>query len=243
MASKHEIIFEQYKNLWPKYFAGDGKYKYGSCDNWLLVLTIPTSDMTVTNENRDKIYDPIYAEYTSTVVEVILIVSKIFPHEKIDKVAHLELCQIINYEVGKCTTKDNYRLHYFNSLEPAYFEDMVHAKYTGYYIAWFDNGAFSEKGNYLNGQKHGVWYFGSPCCKEEAEQVIREVEYENGSIKNNIGSSYQIVKWMSRQEQLENMGYLGTVVTALYDAAVYVDEYIPKYLKWYPLNWFDRKHS
>lgn len=230
---------DKYKELYNDYFEETGKYVYGSCDNWIVVFE--KLNDTVTNESRENVLDTNFAEYCALKLNVVLIVSKFFPDEVINKTMHVEFCQIVNYELNEITyQKVGYRLHYFKTVEPAYYEDMVCSDYTGYYSSWHDNGLLSEKGEYVKGEKHGIWTYGE-TNKTNGDQVLRTQEYDNGVVKT-PENKYKLILWtpLSPISLLsQNSTLVGNVVWAVGSVIGYVDQYVPRYLK---LNYWLNKH-
>lgn len=241
-----EDIFNEYKKLYPKYF--DGEYKYASSNNWLIVLE--KLQDTITNENRENILDPKYAEYLADKLKVVLIVSKFYANETINEETRIDQFEIIKFKVGEIIVKKTgYRLHFYNSIEPAYYEDMLYDEYTGLYKTWYDNGLISSSGYYKNGKKEGIWTYGTMHIKN-GNQELRKEEYENDNIvtksttnyllMNLSGhqlinlNNYQLVKWIPQKESITNnttvMNLFNTVTNILNN---YISPYFPEYLKNY----------
>lgn len=183
-------LFNEFKILYPEYFKQNNIYKFGSCDNFIIIFEKLFD--TVTNESRNNIFNSNYAEYIADKLKVVFIVNKFNPKEFFKIVTHVEFCQSITYSVNEIiTNKTGYRLHYYNSIEPAYFEDINLNNYSGLYMSWFDNGLLSEKGHYINGLRNGIWEFGLNTKPINNIQILRNETYVNGEVfKNN----YQLIK-------------------------------------------------
>lgn len=224
-------IFEEYKDIYPEYFEENSKYKYGSADNWLIVFEKLTD--TITNEDRQDIFDAKYAEYIADKLLVVLIVNKHDPNEKTDKTIHFQFCNMVNYTVGEIIErKVGHRLHYYNCVDPAYFEDIMYDGYTGLYFSWFDNGLLSEKGNYVNGLRHGIWTFGSGSKPINNVQELREEEYSNGNIIPKTLNNYQLIKWTPPIQFFNKESYIYTnFYWMAKNLSLYTDPYLPTYLQ------------
>ena len=143
-------MIEKYKALYPNYFCGN--YVYSSRGDWLIVLQKLID--TKTNENRINIFDPNYAEYLADKLKIIFIVSKYFPTENVLEIVLFDCHELINLKVNNIIYKsENFRLCFYNNIEPAYYQDIVNENYTNIYKSWYDNGLLSSEGNYKNGKK------------------------------------------------------------------------------------------
>lgn len=178
-----ESLFKKY----PKYFENDSNFKYGSCGDFIIVFE-KMNDTIVYNNDLNQL-DPSYAKYYANKLKVVFIINKFLPEETPKFITHTEFCKIITYDINEiCLSKENHALCFYNKVEPAYFSDIKLDNYTGFYMSWFDNGLISEKGHYINGQRHGLWQFGT---NTKSTQTFREETYVNGKIYKN---NYQLIK-------------------------------------------------
>ena len=87
------------------------------------------------------------------------------------------------YEVGKIVYPDTYDhnienvcsngIHYFKTIEPAYFYRNPPINYTGIAICWHNNGQKYSEGPMLNGIKNGKWtyWFSDGSINQSGEYV------------------------------------------------------------------------
>ena len=151
-----------------------------------------------TNENRQDIVDPQYAEYRTSKVKVLKIfhMSETQVNGEVNNVTQV-IEQINEYVVGKeihASNEDiNYGIRYFKTLEPA---KMWHlcvivkhlwniSHYTGKDIGWLPNGSKIFEIEYKDGEEEGkcTWWY--PNGKKE-----REGEFKGGKIKGKCTGWY-----------------------------------------------------
>jgi antitoxin component YwqK of YwqJK toxin-antitoxin module len=163
---------------------------------WLIVMR--KCDDTITNEIRYNILNKDYAKCRANKLKVIAIINMNKPSLRKQCVVNSVAYSINNfvsrrtkYKVGHMVECDNFDwnfdevcsggIHYFRTLEPAYFYRDLPLKYTGRWILrynngekrsegnyidgisegllmkWYDNGKIATEGNYINGKKNGKW--------------------------------------------------------------------------------------
>lgn len=132
--------------------------------------------ITITNESRKNIYDPLCAKFRANVLEVHKIInietmeqSTFLCHEfyNYDIGASIPLL----YEVGKVVEPDSFDpdlnnicsngVHYFKTIDRAfYYRNYDNLPlYTGRCIDWFDNGQKKLEGSYIKGKMNGKWTY------------------------------------------------------------------------------------
>jgi antitoxin component YwqK of YwqJK toxin-antitoxin module len=214
-------ILDKIKKKCKRYIV-ESKYVYKLCKNkrkkdnligprkWLVILEI--LDSTITNEDRNNIVDKRFAKFRANKLKVIKIINTNKPNLVTKKIRNVFGNKYLVYEVGKIVEIDNYEknknqvcasgIHYFKTIDPAYYYDSRIFKNGEFYI-WDDNGAIQikgeynhgkkdgewtywnahtrTKGNYVNGKKHGEWIElfknGKNICKENFVNDIQNCEY------------------------------------------------------------------
>lgn len=194
-----------------KKFIKDDNFVYKASQNivsktdktrkWIIVLK--KSPETKTNEDRDDIFDEKYSKYRADKLEVILIINMITLKTNKTFVVNEFKGHIIKYEVGKIVECDKYDdstkdylsrgIHYFKSLDGAYYFGKVPSKFIGKWYMWYDNGRLlcefyidnekilkwsdwysngkkKSEGCFVNYKKHGKWN----TWNENNEQMVEE---------------------------------------------------------------------
>jgi antitoxin component YwqK of YwqJK toxin-antitoxin module len=102
-------------------------------------------------------------------------------------------------------------IHYFKSVDAAYYYGQPHPNYTGSWIVYTDNGDIHMSGTYKNGHKNDVWteWYITDRGKEndrdidrryplkettfkDGRQFGRYIEYHDGS--NQISVTYNLIE-------------------------------------------------
>lgn len=154
------MIFFQYKQLYPKYFELNSKYLYGSVGKWLIVYK--KVFFTKTDEDRETICDPTYAEYKTNKLAVKLIIEKQHPKITHKSITFDHYNESVIYTVGKTVKPIKSKLVFYKSYTIAYYTNLLNyseTKLSESYVSWFDNGRKSSEGQYLNGEMQGKWIF------------------------------------------------------------------------------------
>jgi len=233
-------LYLLYKNVYPQYINHEeGPYVYGCVENWIIVFEKLRD--TKTNEIRNNIICDRYAEYIANKLKVILIFDKFDPHTTTLKYVSVpETCSIVTYQQGKIFEKRNFRLSYYKSIFVPYFFEIANSKnndsdgYTGFYVGWYDTGFVSEKGNYIFGEKSGIWKYGSIIKKTKkiCDDDFICIEYENGNVKksNNIvnNTTDHVQKFIS-----QTSSYVEIISDIIFTAIKYTNPYIPTYISKY----------
>lgn len=180
------MIFIQYRTLYPKYFANDSKYLYGSVGKWLIVYE--KAFFTKTNENTKKVCNSEFAEYEANKLLVKLIIEKRNPNKTQNLLRYVNFDEIITYTINQIIKFENNKIIFYKSYVVAYYNNLLENygnELTEKYITWYENGGKSSEGNLVNGQMHGkwkFWYNTSDTLKINKLSFI--AEYDNGVIVN-----------------------------------------------------------
>lgn len=152
------------------------KYVFKMCvDNdspsrkcWLVVLE-KLSD-TVTNENR-KVIDHRYAKYRADKLKVVEIINPDNPDETCERITHNAVINSKSatntvYVKNEVVIADSYDndvdnvcangIHYFRSIEPAYYFRKVPRKHHGKWKSWYRTGQIARDFSYNHGKLHGT---------------------------------------------------------------------------------------
>ncbi len=194
-------------------YINDPMFVYKLCNNkWLVImkkLTDENSEIkTITNETRDNIIDPLYAKFRANLLKVILILNvengniiNFITNSYPDKTLCTE--STVLYEIDKLVISEKFDndlnkicthgIHYFKSIEGAFFYRQIPLEFSGTWIRWYENGQrFKEfeikngnlhgfytdwhenkiiqsEGNYINGAREGHWTFWHDNGKRESE--------------------------------------------------------------------------
>lgn len=166
-------ILEQIKQLY-----GESKYVFKKCMNieedenkvWFVVLS--KLKQTKTNEDRKSVVDTKCAMYRANKLKVIDILNVNDFELKRKKIVNAFLDVHIGYsyaiyEVGKIVRANSFDndignvsscgIHYYKSIDLAYFHLRIPEKYEGVAFCCDINGAMLWKAFYLNGLKNGFW--------------------------------------------------------------------------------------
>lgn len=169
MRSKCEMLQKLFERF-PQYFMDnplyDDSYVFKSVGNVLVVLQ--KMDETITNETRD-VFDKKFAHYRADKLKVIAFFYKLdidfYIEEKSVRSVFLTYGvyqanrYTLNYEIGKEVSVTDYDMkldkvdstgiHYFKSIEAAYFYEPVSAlfkrMFDGVRFVWLENGEFFNK--------------------------------------------------------------------------------------------------
>ena len=229
-------INDLFKSTYPSYINKEdtnetNEYVYGNADDWIIVYK-KTSN-TKTNEDRLNIVCNMYAEYEATELIVVLIFNKFCPHDTINNVvSNPEIYSVINYNKNQIIKNDKFRLVYYKSVLVPYFKQILNRKkcnYTGFFTSWYENGLVSEKGYYVNGEKEGVWKYGSTI--KNSNNYSTQIEYKDGEVIN-INEFHNDSE--SKKLQLivkPNYTYLDFILANINYVFGYIDYFIPFWKK------------
>ena len=164
----------------------EGKYLYKSCDKkWIVVLE--TISGSITNQTRLTVDYPTrkFAKFRSNKLKVIDIIDK-FDHTKtinsVKNSVYTEKAKI-EYVKGTIVESDSFDMdlitvcsngiHFFESVEPAFYYELDDRNYTGHYKSWHDDGQKWQEGDYLDGKRTGHWisWYSNGQKKEEGDYI------------------------------------------------------------------------
>jgi antitoxin component YwqK of YwqJK toxin-antitoxin module len=172
MTNRLEEILELYK----KYIKCDS-YFYKIChdlssisdkrdDRWLVIMK--KTNNTKTNEARSNIPNEEctkYAKFRANELEVVEIFDAKNPYTTQSYIIHSYGLNKIKYKVGEIVKADKYNddidavctngIHYFKTIQCAYYYRNIPEDYTGVWFEWYDNGTIKSYYNYKNGEKSG----------------------------------------------------------------------------------------
>jgi len=200
---------EKIKKKYEKYIGPN--YVYKKCIDflaknlsmkWLVILEKIKG--TKTNEGRFRVVNRAYAKFRADKLRVIKIINVNNPNLTKKYIVNIFNDIKIRYKVGKITYPNKYDenidvicssgIHYFNTIDPAYFYIENPVNHTGYVYEWKDNGEIryegltlkgimngkwtfwhshgikSSEGEYLKGQKNGIWI----CWYENGKRKAKE---------------------------------------------------------------------
>lgn len=150
-----------------KLYIHDPTYVYKSCGECIVVLK--KLDTTITNEDRIDVANHKFASFRANELMTVFIIHKYDLNREIKHIKNTtyKLKNIV-YEIGTISISENYEfdknkvyaagLHYYVSIDPAYYFDMWNTKlYTGQYLEWFSCGNKLYCGEFKFGYPVGVW--------------------------------------------------------------------------------------
>jgi antitoxin component YwqK of YwqJK toxin-antitoxin module len=150
---------------------------YKKCKNRWIVVMKPLPS-TRTNESRDNVRDPGYAKFRADKLKVLVIFSIFDPSKKMRAIINKFGKIKIKYKVTKIVRPNKFDnnlniicsggVHYFKSLEAAFFYGKRHIK-SGHWRSWYDNGQICEEGDYQDNKQTGhwrSWYSNGQICQE-----------------------------------------------------------------------------
>lgn len=200
-----------------KKYVKDSLYVYKTCYNkigrvkgeriWLVVLK--KLDSTITNEDRDDVTDAKYAKFRANELQVVKIINSTNPRSMKKQIVNVYLDTETKYEVGKFVRADEYDrhennvcsggIHYFKTVEAAYFYGSAKTMDTGIYCYWHDNGTIKFKGQFEKGLRVGEW-----SQWYSNGQVSSRGSYENGLKKGVWNEWYYSGDVCSRGEYIND---------------------------------------
>ena len=180
------MSFDNYVNIYPKYFETNGKYVYGSVENWLIVYARPY--FIKTNENRGNVYNTFYATHLASKLKVKLIIDKFNPTISINYLKFSQFDEPVKLKRKYVTKPLRSKLKFYHSVEVAFYQDLLSTQfaYSGPHKSWYDNGRISSEGIYLDNERNGKWqYWHNIKNVSEPETKSFEVSYLDGVVVAN----------------------------------------------------------
>lgn len=171
------ISFKQLCEIYKNRFEDESKdnehsnHVFKSCLRKYIIVLKKCHD-TITNEARDSVVDKNMAKFRADILHVLLIIDL--------EDGSTDTTEIINtywddkwiqrrtvYTVGLDVEPDSFDqninricsngIHYFNSLERAYYYDRYWVNYTGPHKRWHENGAIHYRGSLIDGKRSGLY--------------------------------------------------------------------------------------
>jgi antitoxin component YwqK of YwqJK toxin-antitoxin module len=176
---------------------------------WVIVMK--KTKNTRTNEARMDVADPRHAKFRANELKVIKIFNKNNPKLTKRFVVNKYKERILKYMVGKVVKIDDYDenieevcskgIHYFKTLETAYYYGDMQKNYTGIWTCWHDNGKKASDGYYVNGKQSGQW-----ICWYDNEKKSTEGCYINGE------KTGRWVYWYANGDKMYEDSYVNGVL-------------------------------
>jgi antitoxin component YwqK of YwqJK toxin-antitoxin module len=168
------------KRLYKEYI--NSRYVYKKCSDyseseidkskkWLIIME--KLDDTISNEERNDVFDKKYAMFRCNKIKVIEIFNANDPELKKDKIINMyensenKQLTYTTYEINKIVHPDSYNedinqvysngIHYFKTIDCAYFYEVTPIMHSGPVTKWHENGRVYLTGKYLNGLETGKW--------------------------------------------------------------------------------------
>jgi antitoxin component YwqK of YwqJK toxin-antitoxin module len=168
-----------------KKYISDIQYVYKLCHNtcarraWIVVMKKIFD--TITNESRDGVINTRYAKFRANKLQVVTIISYHNPKRRSKKIIHKPDCMFPStvYIKGHIVEPDKYDydlniicsngIHYFNSIEAAYYYELMSYDYSGVWKTYRDNGEIFSYCTYKKGIKHGNYVSYYPSGNKNSE--------------------------------------------------------------------------
>jgi antitoxin component YwqK of YwqJK toxin-antitoxin module len=164
---------QNYLEQYIKKYSLDAKtsFVYKFCGNHIKETIIVMQKLSETRDNeiRVNIYDSNFAKFRASHLLVVLILDINNPDIEYESTDNRDF-EYTLYEKEKIVYPDSFDpdldkicsngIHYFKSIDAAFYFAIYHKKnqnYSGKVIYCNDDGRKYQEGNYINGQKNGVW--------------------------------------------------------------------------------------
>lgn len=155
------VTLDQLTDIIDEHVPSNPNIVYKSCGNYIVVLK--KLENTITNENRCGIVDSNHAKFRANTLMTILIINKM-NGQLVTKITNSCYSKkIFLYELNKIAIVNDYDMHsniicapgihYFKSIESAYFYDFknIETHYTGTIKKWLSDGYLYQEYELLNG--------------------------------------------------------------------------------------------
>lgn len=164
----YELV-EQFKSETHK------EYVYKICLSKYIIIMEKLAD-TITNESRCGVIDMNAAKFRADKLRVVLIIDLMDSSTITTKISntYLHSCPffaVTDYEVGSIVLPDSFEpdldavcangIHYFRSVESAFFYNKYTGGYTGVWKRWSEQGQLMEQRYYIDGVQNGehtMWF-------------------------------------------------------------------------------------
>lgn len=170
----------------------DDELVYKKCLKKYIVVMKKLHD-TITNESRTNVNNSSTAKFRANKLEVVLIIST-YDGSTQSSIVHQCDDQSLCYTVGQVVEPDSFDedldvvcsngIHYFRSLEPAYYYHALLDSYDGPMKEWHEDGSIFRQSTYSKGKFHGlyeIWH--------ENGQIHIRYNFEDGEI-NGLGETW-----------------------------------------------------
>lgn len=172
-------------------------YVYKMCEpHWIVVMEkLPN---TLTTEHRTTIFDHNHAKFRANMLNVLQIINIFNVTDQPNTITNTFGSHLAQYTVNQIVYPDAYEInpnivfaggiHYFCSLETAFYYRCIDNNFTGLWRTWHDNGRIKSDCEYVNGKLHGYekWWYENGQQKQKSNYVngklhgYTKVWYENG---------------------------------------------------------------
>jgi antitoxin component YwqK of YwqJK toxin-antitoxin module len=167
---------------------------------WLVVMK--KIKETKTNEDRSKVIYFNNAKFRENKLKDIKIFNKNNPDKTKKMIINEYENKKLRYTVGRIVKIDDYDedieivcsngIHYFKTLEPAYYYGDMQKNYTCKWIRLYEDGRNIDEGDYIDGKKSGHW-----ICWYYNGQKAMEGDYIDGK------ESGHWIHWHNGQKLME----------------------------------------
>lgn len=128
----------------------DIEEKKSHCMKWKWLVIMKKLDTTKTNEDRKAVVDANYAKFRANELQVIKIINITTPETERTQITNDFEGIKLMYKVGEIVKPNSYNddineicsngIHYFKTLESAYYYENELSDFTGKWYSWFGNG-------------------------------------------------------------------------------------------------------
>ena len=167
-----------------KEYLNKSEYVYKICSDHIVVMK--KLQDTKTNENRNNVADSLYAKFRADKLFVVKILN-INNIESIKKIVNNNYKIKIIYKCDEIIIPDKFDenidevcssgIHYFKTIDAAFYYKELPRLFTGKWIYWHENGNKSYECEYIDGKETGKW-----ISWYENKNKSSEGEYINGKL-------------------------------------------------------------
>lgn len=240
-----EILLKTYKS-----YVDDPSYVYKKCVNtadpnydrcWLVIMRKNNDTNMKTNESRSCVVDSRYAKFRANELKVIEIVNVNAPHITVPMIINCYAGISMVYKVGEMVVAPEYcefvdiicsaGIHYFKTLDAAYFYEFSPDKHIGNQYVWDCNGKILRKFEYeyyQNGALSSRIYYNTSwgmClnfrtelhqngmitkCTEFYSNDVKKVEtiYDKDAVEKLQANTYTETLWYSNGRKQKEEKYI-----------------------------------
>uniref|UniRef100_A0A6C0ECJ5 Uncharacterized protein n=1 Tax=viral metagenome TaxID=1070528 RepID=A0A6C0ECJ5_9ZZZZ len=153
---------QQVKEKLNKY-DGNQLYVFKKCSN--SIVTLKKLEDTITNEKRRNVVNKKYAKFRGNKFYVENIFNIVTLEEE-KSVKSVYKNSQLTYVMGEIIEEKDYDtdihkicsagIHYFLTIEPAYYLELDRRTFNGDHFVWFDNGQLYQYSQYIDGKVNGT---------------------------------------------------------------------------------------